>query len=83
MMQLKLVCECGTINDDDAMYCKRCGKEKGGVSSGVTKLAELAKMKTCKCARCGNETADGWMCNSCKNAYAGPLKLPDELVVIC
>ena len=80
-MKMKLICECGTVNDDDAKYCKECGKGRDCVSSEVTKLAELAKLKTCRCARCGNETADGWMCNKCKNIYAGPLSIPEELVI--
>lgn len=80
-MQLKLVCECGTINDNDAMYCKKCGKGKDGVSSGVTKMAELAKMKTWSCMKCGNETAEAGLCSRCRNIYAGPLSRSDELVI--
>lgn len=28
MMTSKLVCECGTVNDNDARYCKMCGLGK-------------------------------------------------------
>ena len=70
MMQLKLVCECGTINDSDAKYCKTCGKDKDGtdISKGITKLAELAKLKnTWRCYRCECEIAGPGLCTRCSN----------------
>ena len=72
MMQLKLVCECGTINDSDAKYCKTCGKDKDGtdISKGITKLAELAKLKnTWRCYRCECEIAGPGLCTRCSNIF--------------
>lgn len=75
MMQLKLVCECGTINDSDAKYCKTCGKDKDGtdISKGITKLAELAKLKdTWRCYRCECEIAGPGLCTICSNILTKP-----------
>lgn len=56
-MELKLVCtKCGTVNESDAKYCKECGTGKASISEGITKLAELAKIKdTARCLSCGRE----------------------------
>ena len=81
MMTLKLVCECGTINESDAKYCKECGKGKGEVSTKITKLAELARVKTWTCMKCGNETAEVGLCSKCRQLFTQPFNNPNNLEI--
>lgn len=71
MMEMKLVCtKCGTINDNDAKYCKECGVSKEvKITEGLTKLAELAKVKTWNCFSCGKEMSTGpGLCPVCRSS---------------
>ena len=64
MLVNKLVCDkCGTINDDDAKYCKECGT---GNVVGIEVLHSEYTKKCKKCKKCGRVTRFGH-CSVCEN----------------
>ena len=68
MLVNKLVCtRCGTMNDDDAKYCKECGSGKNeGVKVKVTEAAGYEL-----CTRCGTTKKVGEECGCYRGYYAG------------
>ena len=60
---------CGTLNDADALYCKRCGVKLGGANHCPGCDAEV-DADALFCSKCGTEIASsktdkGKTCQSC------------------